>query len=274
MSDLSLVSLEPSGTLVLNLERGIQAKAILNVTNVSNSRIAFKVKTTQPSWYYVRPNQQILDVGKTEEVSIILIDTECNRYLDQLAMNQEEKTDKHRFLVQSKVIEDSVYERLSKLDPAARADELTKIWEGSKDDRKNIKLKVEFRHNGQATSSSSTRPTGDEDLRSSLARSNHTKDKGTTNATPEVVMTELQNMRKKYDAVVEYTVHLTAERDAIVAQLENLQREYKKEQVKIKGGAQKQASAGELDKKVDRGFSLVVVLLAAVLSFLFGKYFS
>eukprot|EP01039_Chlorochromonas_danica_P011198 gene11198-12486_t len=183
MSDLSLVSLEPSGTLVLNLERGIQAKAILNVTNVSKSRIAFKVKTTQPSWYNVRPNQQILDVGKTEEVSIILIDTECN--LDQLAMNQEEKTGKHRFLVQSKVIEDSVYERLSKLDPAARADELTKIWEGSKDDRKNIKLKVEFRHNGQATSISSTRPTGDEDLRSSLARSNHTKDNGTTNATPK-----------------------------------------------------------------------------------------
>lgn len=131
--------------------------------------------------------------------------------------------------------------------------QLTKIWEGSKDDRKNIKLKVEFRHNGQATtSSSSTRPTGDEDLRSSLARSNHTKDKGTTNAAPEVVMTELQNMRKKYDAVVEYTVHLTAERDAIVAQLENLQREYKKEQVKTKGGAQKLAIAGEVDKKVDK----------------------
>lgn len=49
----------------------------------------------------------------------------CSRYLDQLAMNQEEKTDKHRFLVQSKVIEDSVYERLSTLDPAARADEVS-----------------------------------------------------------------------------------------------------------------------------------------------------
>ena len=50
---------------------------ILKVTNVSLEKVAFKVKTTQPSWYYVRPNQQIVDVNKTEEVIISMLESEC-----------------------------------------------------------------------------------------------------------------------------------------------------------------------------------------------------
>ena len=34
------------------------------------------MKTTQPSWYYVRPNQQVLDVGQTEEIAIVLVEAE------------------------------------------------------------------------------------------------------------------------------------------------------------------------------------------------------
>lgn len=45
--------------------------------NTSSRRVIFKVKTTQPSWYYVRPNQSVLDVGESEEVSVVLLDTEC-----------------------------------------------------------------------------------------------------------------------------------------------------------------------------------------------------
>ena len=35
------------------------------------------MKTTQPSWYIVRPNQQVLDINGSEEVSINLIAAEC-----------------------------------------------------------------------------------------------------------------------------------------------------------------------------------------------------
>ncbi len=35
------------------------------------------MKTTQPTWYYVRPNQNVLSAGQTEEIAIALIDTEC-----------------------------------------------------------------------------------------------------------------------------------------------------------------------------------------------------
>lgn len=50
---------------------------VLTITNTSTERIVFKVKTTQPTWYFVRPNQQLLDVGESEEVNVLLVDTEC-----------------------------------------------------------------------------------------------------------------------------------------------------------------------------------------------------
>ena len=48
-------------------------------------------------------------------------------------------------------------------------------------------------------------------------------------ASPESLFAELQNLRKKYDAVVEYTVHLTAERDTIVQRLEETEKELTRE---------------------------------------------
>ena len=50
---------------------------ILKVTNVSQQKVMFKVKMTQTSWYDVRPNQQILDIGQTEDIAIVLVEAEC-----------------------------------------------------------------------------------------------------------------------------------------------------------------------------------------------------
>ena len=47
-----------------------------------------------------------------------------SRFLDQSLTNTEEKLDKHRFLVQSKVIEDAEYSRILELAPQSRADEV------------------------------------------------------------------------------------------------------------------------------------------------------
>ena len=59
-----------------------------------------------------------------------------------------------------------------------------------------------------------------------------------------------QNLRKKYDAVVEYTVHLTAERDAIIAQLEASQREVVKEKSRKKGDTGSRESADKASASV------------------------
>lgn len=48
-----------------------------------------------------------------------------SRFLDLYAANQEEKLDKHRFLVQTKVVEAADFERISKMDPQDRPDQVT-----------------------------------------------------------------------------------------------------------------------------------------------------
>jgi len=260
------------------------------------------VKTTQPTWYYVRPNQQMLDVGQSEDVAILLIDTECAKFLDQPNAHSE-KLEKHRFLVQSKAIEPSEYTRISELHQNLRSDEFSKIWEGPKDDRKNIKLKVEFKY-PEVTSSVSSAPNPVaasapnpgvaeiNDLRSRIAdvgssipsgrREDNAPSGGASSPfvthSPDILFTELQSLRKKYDAVVEYTVHLTAERDAIVQQLETSQRELIKEKSKKKTSeGENQALAGNTTvnkhKGGDQGVSVFVVVLVAILAFVLGKYF-
>lgn len=173
-----------------------------------------------------------------------------SRILDQVAQNQEDdKLDKHRFLVQSKVIDDVTYERLMALDPGSRAEEMTKLWDGPKDDKKSsVKLKVEFKYPSQAPRATSSRQsTGAAESKASSARGEE------SGSAPEVMVSELQAMRKKYDAVVEYTVHLTSERDSIVAQLESLQRELNKERAKKKGDAgTKSVQSDKVDKKLDK----------------------
>jgi hypothetical protein len=95
------------------------------------------------------------------------------------------------------------------------------LWEegSAKSDRK-MKLRVEFRYPDLLQRQAS--PAAEK----SLSRSDSAQNTG---GSYEAVFTELQTLRKKYDAVVEYTVHLTAERDTIVAQLEEAKNSYAKD---------------------------------------------
>jgi len=273
MSDSNaLVSINPSSILIFKLERETQPRAVLHVTNISPNKILFKVKTTQPNWYYVRPNQQVLDVGQTADVTILLVESECNRYLDQIAANVEvESTDKHRFLVQTKTITDEEFLTIKS------PEEISKLWDGTKDDKKSFRLKVEFKYqkNVKAPVPAKTSTSVIENVerfRERLGRD--TNEDTLAPSSPEVMLTELQNLRKKYDAVVEYTVHLTAERDTIVTQLEELQRELNREKSKRKDAGNSGGNRGDkVEKKVvEKGFSLFVVLITALICFLIGKY--
>ena len=60
---------------------------------------------------------------------------------------------------------------------------------------------------------------------------------------------DLQILKSKYDTIVEYTVHLTAERDMIAAQHEVLKREYNSELKKKEKSSPR--SANSLASKSD-----------------------
>jgi hypothetical protein len=279
------VSLNPSHIIPFKLERGTQPRTVLRITNISGQKVAFKVKTTQPSWYFVRPNQDILDANQSEDVAVLMVESENNQLLD-LAASGAPKSDEdksHRFLVQSKVISEAEFSRIKSTNPSQKIDELSKLWDGpNKDDKRNVKLKVEFIYPDQipvaarAPSVASRIPSsvseGVDNVRSRLARNTVEADSVTTSGNPDLILMELQNLRKKYDSVVEYTVHLTAERDSIVGQLESAQKELtnRDKRKKIDGVA-----AVRKDKETDaviQGFSLFAVLATALICFLLGKY--
>lgn len=292
----SLVALDPHDIISLGLSRDAAPKITLRITNVSDSIVAFKVKTTQPTWYYVRPNQHVIEPKKTEEVTIVLITEHCNRFLDMSEEERAEALDKHRFLVQSKTITEQLYNKILNLPSNGRSDEFQKLWEtSSKSDKKNQKLRVEFILNdfvseeGSApTKSSTTVGENVEILRnkiSSMEKPSENKSSHNSfvdSSSPDAILSELQSLRKKYDAVVEYTVHLTAERDYHFTQLEEVRREFAKEKSRRKpsseGTVKQQRSAEKVtgsDKtEIQQGFTLLTLIIVAVLSFVVARYTS
>lgn len=282
-SNGSLVTVSPAAVIPFSLSRDAQAKSSLVIKNVSTAKVVFKVKTTQPQWYYVRPNQQVLDLDQAEEVSIILSDAECNRILELPEGDRDDIIDKHRFLVQSKIIDDATFEKLKNLSPNARADELQRIWESNgKEEKKNNKLKVEFHYpdneSAEASSVHNDIPSISQNIdnvRSRLTKvaTSPKKQMDENPGSPEAIFAELQALRKKYDAVVEYTVHLTAERDYHLAQLEDLRKEYSKEKSKKKlADAPKKYDKSNEKKIEQQGFSLLVVIVVALIAFLVARF--
>jgi len=57
------VTLDPNQELRFFTHPDLQLKSFLKIDNVSQGNLAFKIKTTAPRFYVVKPNQGILDKG-------------------------------------------------------------------------------------------------------------------------------------------------------------------------------------------------------------------
>ena len=73
-------------------------KAYLVIDNISNGNVAFKIKTTAPKFYVVKPNQSILDKGQKITIDITLQPSRPGQPLDQFI--QEAKIDDNKFLLE------------------------------------------------------------------------------------------------------------------------------------------------------------------------------
>jgi predicted amidohydrolase len=71
---------------------------------------ACQVKTTKPRRYLVRPNQGLVEVGKSTDVTVILQQKDC----EELIQSQASLTDStDKFLVQSAVVADNFFDETS-----------------------------------------------------------------------------------------------------------------------------------------------------------------
>ncbi len=78
----NLVTLDPSHDLRFMIQADGLIKAYLTIDNISNGNMAFKIKTTAPKFYIVKPNQSILDKGQKLIVDITLQNPKPGQPLD------------------------------------------------------------------------------------------------------------------------------------------------------------------------------------------------
>jgi hypothetical protein len=232
---------------------------------------------------------------------------------EYIQTSREENLEKHRFLVLSKVVDETSYATINGnkgMTAQQRQEELSRLWhvaEGVEEQKgKNIKMRVEFQYSdavADATAGQGRGGAGHESLRStsenvdlirkSLAAgaSSPGHGRGSVSGTPSSPSAagiydanDLQILKSKYDTIVEYTVHLTAERDMIAAQLDVLRRELanlgeSRKEKGVKASPRKNGKGKDKGKPGDmeqaatqKGFSLVFLLLAAFVSLLLGRY--
>ncbi|RQM14261.1 hypothetical protein DD237_005231 [Peronospora effusa] len=254
----SSVILEPGDSLSFHLQPQTAPQAVLTIRNVADDRqIAFKVKTTRPLRYLVRPNQGLLGPNGSASIMVILQQKDCDELLRLEPAERQLANDK--FLVQSIYVEDSFYDLVKTKSTKEMADELTNMW--ARTDKRalsNKKLRCHFvqdqedmerpvspLNRQQSTSddvlSAKTLTTSDTRYQSRPRDEESTEEMATTAAQlssallqedkPHVVKVaenregskevgQEVTLRKKYDELVAFTVQLTAQREVLISDLD------------------------------------------------------
>ena len=173
-----MVTLAPN-LLELNLAESTTPHTTLTITNTSDTSLAFKIKTTTPKRYIVKPNQEVLAPRASVDVTITLKSQEAEQLL---AMPAEEPKPVDRFMVSAVVVDDGFVKEMGALrgDPSTTAknafnNQFATLWD-SRDKAQFISEKTSCRFVttkassslGRAASTASSPPTAKEASASNL----------------------------------------------------------------------------------------------------------
>jgi len=231
-----IIQIDPESELVFTLspnEATPRCMMTLKHGGGTDEIIAFKVKTTQPRRYLVRPNQGLIAPGTSETVSILLVEKDKQVLLQSYERLGQSGLDhsKDKFLVQSCTVDNSFAAKKSG-NQAELYDALTSMWNsvasgGSSTPLQNKKLHV--RHvvdSGSSTTATATTASTSKGAAPKLESAPHSK---LTDMSADQITSELANLRRKYDELVSFSVNLTAERDILSNTLEQTKRDYNRE---------------------------------------------
>ncbi|CAD5205608.1 unnamed protein product [Bursaphelenchus okinawaensis] len=121
MSKPQFISLEPANELRFNGPFTEVVTSHLKLQNVTDKAVNFKVKTTAPRFYCVRPNCGQIPASGTVTVNVML------QPVDQMQTLEKERS-RHKFLVQSALATDEPVEPFWKsVDPSKISDARLKV---------------------------------------------------------------------------------------------------------------------------------------------------
>lgn len=234
--------------------------------NITNTAIAFKVKTTQPRRYLVRPNQGIIASGGTEIVTILLTEKDRQALVSSYEKLGQSALDnsKDKFLVQSCAVDDAFADRFSSSTSKTEfqnSEAMSGMWNaattGSNPLIHNKKLQVEH-----ICSAGESHGAGSE-------RSSNNVD----SMNPEQMLNEITSLRRKYDELVTFSVNLTADRDILNNTLEQTKRDLNREmaaRTALEKGGRRLGRTLSLAPEKAPGGSLFTIMFVSALFFLVG----
>lgn len=265
------------------LENEDSSRVTMTLRNEQQTdHLAFKVKTTQPRRYLVRPNQGIVAPGTSETVSILLVDKDRQSLWSTYERLGQPGLDhsKDKFLVQSCTVTDefaSQFKNEPRVDGGQYKKELvealTGMWNkatsGTEIPVFNKKLHVKHIAGSVAASDSiASRSGGTTGLPASFKEG---KRNNADKMSPDQLQDEVTSLRRKYDELVAFSVNLTAERDILNNTLEQTKRDLNRE-MSSRTALEKQGfkvGSRSQDKKSGKGggFSLMSLILAMFITF-------
>mmetsp|Transcript_21468 Transcript_21468/g.32470 ORF Transcript_21468/g.32470 Transcript_21468/m.32470 type:complete len:346 (-) Transcript_21468:843-1880(-) len=255
--------------------------------------LAFKVKTTQPRRYLVRPNQGIVAPNSSETVSILLVDKDRQvlystyERLGQSALDHS----KDKFLVQSCAVSDDFSAKFQN-EPRMGGEggqykkelveELTAMWNKASSDS-NLPVynkKLHVRHvvdtgaNAAAIKGGGTNGAAASSSLPASFQEGVDKRNNADKMSPEQLTDEVASLRRKYDELVAFSVNLTAERDILNNTLEQTKRDLNREMATrtalekqgLKVGSRSQDSRSNKSGGGVSAKTLLIVVLVACLS--------
>lgn len=247
--------------------------ADLRVSNIvgGDQMLAFKVKTTVPKRYLVKPNLDVVEAqGQPKSVKILLQAQDTKELYDKYRERAGEvvPSDADQFLVQGCVVSENWASRVESAskDPKRLTSDLQEMWKSKgKHEFDNKKLRCLFKIPSQVPEwyKTLTGTEGDASESIPFARlvrmPSHTPGEFAdgqqqhASAPPaarppssegDVDVTELAELRRKYNDLVNFTVQLTAERDRVVESFKEKCGELERmQEVTAKGGGSASGSS-------------------------------
>lgn len=298
-SSESHFTLEPNKTLTFEWKSSSKEdlqndppKAELIAKNNSGDVMAFKVKTTAPKRFVVRPPQGHIMPESTQRITLTMVPKEASLLQTKYQSGQEEEA-KDKFLVQTatlsadfykehleardKSLNDPVSEEEKKTIKEEQTKIISEMWtEKPKSEITSSRLTTKFVY-GSVSDSFPPSP-----VAPSVDPNTNAAPSAPVPGSPEGLFTELSALRKKYDDLVAYSVDVTADRDRLNGMVQKLKADVKRNDQTTRtvlatnpDGSPAQTEANASSEKVEAtggGFSMVQVLVMAVVAFIVGKF--
>ncbi|KAJ1613054.1 vesicle-associated membrane protein [Cryptosporidium canis] len=218
-----LVKVHPEKALEFPLVLYSSITTPLIIENITSSTVAFKIKTTAPRGYLVRPSSGLIQSGQTKEIQVIL----------QPLQSVEQASPSHRFLIQTTTFDSSM-------------EQLTKdFWQDlTKEQLFEHRLSVIFKQENMGVSEPISSSAAGSSSNSSQGAPAPVLSSGTVQPNSALTSTIDAEFKNKYDELVQYCLALEKQSNELKEEVVSLKEKLEKSESKLKSSNQTNIAQG------------------------------